>query len=89
MIDPTAHPFLCNISPHKILEDEANLKLEHTMLQFMMSNSSSWKKMLTKWSVVKSIIVIYWYIYRLFNVNKKKWRPMGHFPNQPLLVINY
>ena len=27
-------------------------------------------------------------IYRLFNVNKKKWRPMGHFPNQPKMA-NY
>ena len=28
------------------------------------------------------------HIYRLFNVNKKKWRPMGHFPNQPKMA-NY
>ena len=27
-------------------------------------------------------------IYRLFNVNKKKWRPKGHFPNQPKMA-NY
>ena len=30
----------------------------------------------------------YVHIYRLFNVNKKKWRPKGRFPNQPKMA-NY
>ena len=33
-------------------------------------------------------IIAHSYIYRLFNVNKKKWRPKGHFPNQPKMA-NY
>ena len=29
------------------------------------------------------------HIYRLLNVNKKKWRPMGHFPNHPSIFWLY
>ena len=34
------------------------------------------------------VLLRYIYIYRLFNVNKKKWRPKGRFPNQ-LKMANY
>ena len=33
-----------------------------------------------------SNLLISSHIYRLFNVNKKKWRPKGRFPNQPKMA---